>query len=128
MNFLKNLSTRYYKDAKILGYTWIDLVKKATRQKVINDVINHKFTKVIKMAIKDSIKHNIRNAQFQKKMDKVREFSIRLKIDEIKRVHKKIMKKQPKTKIDQVAKALKGYTKSFAISIKNNKDPLAQLC
>ena len=27
----------------------------------------------------------------------------------------------------QVAKAMKGYTKSFKSSIKNNKDPLAQL-
>ena len=34
---------------------------------------------------------------------------------------------QPRTKIEQVAKALKGYTKSFEIGIKNNKDPLEQL-
>lgn len=33
----------------------------------------------------------------------------------------------PRTKIEEVDKALKGYTKSFEISIKNNKDPLAQL-
>ena len=33
----------------------------------------------------------------------------------------------PRTKIEQVTKALKGYTKSFEIDIKNNKDPLAQL-
>ena len=33
----------------------------------------------------------------------------------------------PRTKIEQVAKAMKGYTKSFEIGIKNNKDPLAQL-
>ena len=33
----------------------------------------------------------------------------------------------PRTKIEQVDKALKGYTKSFEISTKNNKDPLAQL-
>ena len=33
----------------------------------------------------------------------------------------------PRTKIGQVANALKGYTKSFEIGIKNNKDPLAQL-
>ena len=33
----------------------------------------------------------------------------------------------PRTKIDPVAKALKGFTKSFEIGIKNNKDPLAQL-
>ncbi|KAL9959301.1 hypothetical protein ACROYT_G032614 [Oculina patagonica] len=33
----------------------------------------------------------------------------------------------PRTKIEQVAKAMKGYTKSFEIGIKNNKDPLLQL-
>ena len=33
----------------------------------------------------------------------------------------------PRTEIEQVAKALKGYTQSFEIGIKNNKDPLAQL-
>ena len=33
----------------------------------------------------------------------------------------------PRTKIEQVDKALKGYTKSFEIGIKNDKDPLAQL-
>ena len=33
----------------------------------------------------------------------------------------------PRTKIEQTEKALKGYTKSYEISIKNNKDPLAQM-
>ena len=33
----------------------------------------------------------------------------------------------PRTKIEQLSKALKGYTKSYEISIKNDKDPLAQL-
>ena len=33
----------------------------------------------------------------------------------------------PRTKIEEVDKALKGYTKSFEISIKNVKDPLEQL-
>ena len=32
----------------------------------------------------------------------------------------------PRTKIEQTDKALEGYTKSYKISIKNNKDPLAQ--
>ena len=32
-----------------------------------------------------------------------------------------------RTKIEQTDKALKGYTKSFEINIKNNKDPLAQM-
>ena len=33
----------------------------------------------------------------------------------------------PRTKIEQTVEALKGYTKSYEISIKNNKDPLVQL-
>ena len=33
----------------------------------------------------------------------------------------------PRTKIEQTDKALKGYTKSYEISIKNTKDPLVQL-
>ena len=33
----------------------------------------------------------------------------------------------PRTIIKQTDKALKGYTKSYEISIKNNKDPLAQM-
>ena len=33
----------------------------------------------------------------------------------------------PRTEIKQVQKALKGYTKSFEISIKHKKDPLSQL-
>ena len=32
-----------------------------------------------------------------------------------------------RTKIEQTDKALEGYTKSYKISIKNNKDPLAQM-
>ena len=43
---------------------------------------------------------------------------------------KKPMDKQvpaPRTKIEQTDKALKGYTKSYEISIKSNKDPLAQM-
>ena len=42
MNFFKQLSTRYLKDAKILGYTWMDLLKRGTRQKVINKVQKYK--------------------------------------------------------------------------------------
>ena len=52
--------------------------------------------------------------------------------DDYKPIPKPRTKKQvpvplPRTKIVEVAKALKGYTKSFEISINNNKDPLAQL-
>ena len=33
----------------------------------------------------------------------------------------------PRAKIEQTDKALEGYTKSYKVSIKNNKDPLAQM-
>ena len=39
----------------------------------------------------------------------------------------KTVKPTPRTQINQVDKALKGYTQSFEIGIKNNKDPLLQL-
>ena len=43
----------------------------------------------------------------------------------VKPIEKPIPK--PRTKIEQTKKALKGYTKSYEISIKNDKDPLVQL-
>ena len=57
MNFFKDLSTHYYKDAKTLNYTWMDLVKKTTRQKVIDDVQLFQIKKMIKKAKKDTIKN-----------------------------------------------------------------------
>ena len=52
--------------------------------------------------------------------------------DDYKPIPKPRTKKQvpipsPRTKIEQVAVAVKGYTKSFEIGIKNKKDPLEQL-
>ena len=37
-SFFKKLSSMYLKDAKNLGYTWRDLVKKDTRQNIINEI------------------------------------------------------------------------------------------
>ena len=116
MSFLKDLSTRYYKDAKQLNYTWMDLIKKTTREKVIDDVRLVTNIKIMNKAEEDTIKSKIRD-KILKEME-----------DKVKREHVKIMKQQKtKTEIKQVAKALKGYTKSFKIGIKNNKDPLKQL-
>ena len=56
MNFLKDLSTRYYQDAKQLNYTWMDLVKKTTREKVIDDVRLLKNIKMINKAEEDTKK------------------------------------------------------------------------
>ena len=116
MNFFKDLSTRYYKDARRLNYTWMDLVKKTTRQKVIDDVILFQNIKMINKAEEDTIRNKLIDKQL-KKME-----------DEVKREHVKIMKQQKtKTEIEQLAKALKGNVESFQISVLNNKDPLLQL-
>ena len=116
MNFFKDLSTRYYKDARRLNYTWMDLVKKTTRQKVIDDVILFQNIKMINKAEEDTIRNKIIDKQL-KKME-----------DEVKREHVKIMKQQKtKTEIEQLARALKGHVESFKISVINNKDPLLQL-
>ena len=84
-------------------------------------------TESIDKAKKDSIKQTIRDFRLQKMEDEIREFRLKQMEDEVKREHERIMKKKPKTTIKQVAKAIKGYTKSFEIGIKNDKDPLAQL-
>ena len=59
MNFLKDLSTRYYNDARTLNYTWMDLVKKTTRQKVIDDVVLFQNIKMINKAEEDTIRNKI---------------------------------------------------------------------
>ena len=46
----------------------------------------------------------------------------------MKKVSEKVKPKiEPRTKINKLDQALKGYTQSYEISIKNNKDPLLQL-
>ena len=50
MSFLKELSTYYYNDAKKLDYKWIDLVKKSTRQQVLDDVEKFQNMKMINEA------------------------------------------------------------------------------
>lgn len=50
MSFLKELSTNYYNDAKKLDYKWIDLVKKSTRQQVLDDVEKFQNMKMINEA------------------------------------------------------------------------------
>ena len=60
-----------------------------------------------------------------KKMVKEYEDNIILPLLELRDDYKPIP--APRTKIEQTNKALKGYTKSYEISIKNNKDPLTQM-
>ena len=116
MNFFKQLSNRYYNDARTLNYTWMDLVKRTTRQKVIDEVKKFQHIKVINKAEKDTIKNKILDKQFK---------------EELKRInaeHDKIMKQQKTNiKIAQTAKALSGHAESFTINIINKKDPLSQL-
>ena len=56
MSFLKNLSEQFYQDAKQLNYTWMDLVKKTTRDKAIDDVRLLKNIKMINKAEEDTKK------------------------------------------------------------------------
>ena len=123
MNFLKDLSTSYYKDARRLNYTWMDLVKKTTREKVIDDVRLFKNIKIMNKS----------------KQDKIKSKQLKMMEDEVKREHFKIIKPKIKIeqltkalkgheiKIEQLAKALKGHVEFFKISVINNKDPLLQL-
>ena len=142
MNFLKQLSTLYLKDAKILGYTWMDLLKRTTRQKIINKVKKYQnnkkaINKVINKARKAGIYDAIRETHIQQMEDAIkkehirliRESHIRQMEDDIKRRHTKLIRQQkvPFPLIKQVDKALKGYTKSFEIDIINDEDPLVQL-
>ena len=116
MSYLKLLSNRYYNDARTLNYTWMDLVKKATRQKVIDEVQRFQLIKMINKAEEDTIMNKIRDKQFKQKLKK------------FKREHERIMKQQkPSTEIVPTEKALKGHVESFEISVINNKDPLSQL-
>ena len=129
MRFLQQLSKLYYNEAKKLVYTWKELLRKATRETVINKVIENKFKKSIDKAKRDTLKQTIRDhALLKQKEEEIKTFEYQRKLDEINKEHKRVMK-QPtqKTKIEEVAVALKGFTKSFEIDIKNYKDPLIQL-
>ena len=104
-NFFKKLS-QFYKEAKQLGFRWIDLIKKDTRHDIIKKIYKNR---------------------------DLSEITRRIKIDEenlkrrFKEFQKQNMKLTVKTKIEKTNKALRGYAASYIISIKNNKDPLLQL-
>ena len=110
MNFLKKLSTRYLEDAKILGYTWMDLLRKATRQKIINKVKKHQNKKAINKMIKTRINDAIRETNIQQMEDAIQQENIRLireshirqRKNEVKRKHDKLIKKQQKQTADVI--------------------------
>ena len=114
---IKYLSNRYLKDAGKLGYTLADLINMKTRRKIIEEVErgDAKNPKRIlsKQYLKDAKKLGYTWKDLLNK--KTRQKVINEVIE-----YKSI-------KIKQLNKALKGYTKSFEISIINNKDPLEQL-
>ena len=117
MSFLQDLSKRYYKDAKELNYTWMDLVKKEKRNQVIKNI--NTFKKIKKIHNKAKLE-SIKN---KRKAEKLKNLEYKVKRENV-----KIMKQQKtKTEIEQLAKALKGHVESFKISVLNNKDPLLQL-
>ena len=119
MSFFRELSTRYLKDAKKVGYTWIDLIKKTTRENVIRKVVKHKMDRALHKAMKDTIRMSADEIRIQKKEKKV-------KRNIINREHEIIVKERT-TDIKQLKKALKGFVKSFEIDVKYDKDPLTQL-
>ena len=99
MSFFKNLSKQFYKEAKELNYTWLDLVKKTTRNKVIDDVRRLKKIKMFSKIEEDTIRNKI--------MDKL----LTEMEDKIKRKHFEIM-----IEIDKLAKALKGNVESLKLA------------
>ena len=120
---------------KKLGYNWMSLLRKETRQKVIDKVIKFRMSKILNNAKMDSLMAKKKYEQLKKMEDEIKREhkrimkneQLKMMEDEIKRVHKKIMNKQPKTKIEKVDEALQGYVENYKISIKNEKDPLSQL-
>ena len=90
MRFLQQLSKLYYNEAKKLGYTWKDLLRKATRETVINKVIENKFKKSIDKAKRDTLKQTIRDALLKQK-EEIKTFEYQRKLDEINKEHKRIM-------------------------------------
>ena len=117
---IKYLSKTYLKDAEKLGYTLDDLINMKTRRKIIEEIERGETNNVKRILSKKYLEDakklgytwkDLLNKQTRQKV-----------IDEV--VEYKSIKS---IKIKQLNKALKGYTKSFEIGIKNNKDPLAQL-
>ena len=82
-NPIRALSRRYLNDAKRLGYKWLDLLRKATRDNVINKVIKFRMADATKKAKRDRKQQKIRNIELEKLEDNV------------KREHQRLMEKQP---------------------------------
>ena len=121
---IKYLSTHYLKDAEKLGYTLADLINMKTRRKIIVEVERGDARNIKRILSTRYLKDAKRLSHTW--MDLLKKDTRQTVIDKV-QTYQKNSKIIDGIKIKQVAKALKGYTKSFETSIKNNKDPLAQL-
>ncbi len=70
INTLKQLSN-YYIDAKKLGFSWMNLVKKSTRQNVIDKVIHDRAKKNLENEMKETDKYHTKDHKFKQKMDQI---------------------------------------------------------
>ena len=104
---LKILSEKYLDRAKLLSYSWKQLLNKSTGQNAIDNI--EKYDKITTRAIK--------------------QYRMLSELSKIQKQHKKFIKQKKKlqAQIKQINKASKGFTTSNEIEIKNNNDPFFQL-
>ena len=105
------------KDAEKLGYTLEDLINIKKRRKIIEE-------------IERGDANNMKRILSKKYLEDAKKLGYKWKDLLNKKTRQKVIdevKEYKSTKIKQLNKALKGYTKSFKINIKNNEDPLKQL-
>ena len=114
---IQYLSKTYLKDAEKLGYTLDDLINIKTRRKIIEE-------------IERGDANNVKRTLSRKYLEDAKKLGYTWKDLLNKQTRQKVIDEVAEyksIKIKQLNKALKGYTKSFEISIINNKDPLEQL-
>ena len=129
MNFLKQLSTRYLQAAKKIGYTWMDLLKRTTRRKVINKVNEYQNKKAFNKARKVGINDAIRETNIQQMEDEVkkehirliREAHIRQMKDEVERKHTKLIKQQKKVSRQKIINKVNEYQNNKKVINKARK-------
>ena len=134
MNFMQNLSSTYLKDAKQLGYTWRDLVKKDTRQNVINEInqynsIRRKIMRKAKLdTFSDQMRIKYEMDQYKDTMKKkdVRndELSLSNEFNFDDTIFDSTSNDQPLFKITEIRntanKKFNAYTNEFKINVRKN--------
>ena len=103
------------KDAEKLGYTLDDLINMKTRRKIIEE-------------IERGDANNVKRTLSKKYLEDAKKLGYTWKDLLNKQTRQKVIDEEAEyksIKIKQLNKALKGYTKSFKINIKNNEDPLS---